>query len=110
MILVGLERLERRSRERFATSFATATSAQQAVLVETIAERGTGGNVSRDATFFARFRYLAVGAFYTTAAGIEDIGYIGNVPISGDYPGPSDEAMVHLSEVLRQLGLPPHSG
>lgn len=109
LILAGLERLERRSRERFATNFATATSAQQAVLAGTIADRGTSGRVTRDAAFFARFRYLAVGAFYTTTAGTEDIGYIGNAPISGDYPGPSEEAMAHLSEVLRQLDLPPQT-
>ncbi len=55
--------------------------------------------------FFERFRFLSVGAFYTTEAGIKDIGYIGNVPISGEYPGPSAEAMTHLAGVLEQLGL-----
>jgi hypothetical protein len=55
--------------------------------------------------FFQRFRYLAVGAYYTSEAGIADVGYIGNVPIAGSYPGPSDEAMAHLAAVLEQLGL-----
>jgi hypothetical protein len=55
--------------------------------------------------FFERFRFLSVGAFYTTEAGIEDIGYIGNVPISGEYPGPSTEAMTHLAGVLEQLDI-----
>lgn len=109
LILAGLERLERRSRERFAAGFSSATPAEQVVLVETIAKQDSSGNLSRDAAFFARFRFLAVGAFYTTAAGIEDIGYIGNLPISGNYPGPSDEAMAHLAGVLRQLGLPPQT-
>ena len=109
LILAGLERLERRSRDQFTANFWTATSAQQVSLVEAIADGGTGGSTSRDTAFFIRFRYLAVGAFYTTAVGIEDIGYTGNVPISGDYPGPSDEALAHLSGVLRQLGLQPLS-
>jgi hypothetical protein len=37
---------------------------------------------------------------------MEDVGYIGNVPISGEYPGPSKDAMTHLAGVLKQLGLP----
>ena len=105
LILDGLEWLEHQSRERFDTSFSTATSGQRASLVETIADEDPAGAAAHEAAFFTRFRYLAVGAFYTTAAGIEDIGYVGNVPIPGDYPGPSDEAMAHLAGVLRQLNL-----
>jgi hypothetical protein len=30
---------------------------------------------------------------------------MGNVPISGDYPGPSKEAKDHIDGVLEELGL-----
>ena len=33
------------------------------------------------------------------------MGYQGGVPINGDYPGPTPEAMAHLEGVLEDLGL-----
>ena len=48
---------------------------------------------------------MVVGAYYTTDPGSADLGYIGNVPIAGEYPGPSTEALEHLDRVLAQLGL-----
>jgi hypothetical protein len=102
LIVDGLERLEQQSRQRFDVSFAFASEPQKTELVDSIA----GGSGPEPAKFFSRFRYLTVGAFYTTEAGARDVGYIGNVPIAGEYPGPSDEAMAHLAGVLEQLGLP----
>jgi hypothetical protein len=107
ILLAGLEWLEQQSRERFGSNFAAAKEDQKTALLDTIAfpDKAAAG-LAGQAEFFRRFRYLAVGAFYTTEAGIEDVGYIGNVAISGEYPGPSDEAMAHLAGVLEQLGLP----
>lgn len=106
LIFSGLEWLEQQSRHRFAASFAAAENDQAVGLLDSIAHPGQSTAEALDLTeFFQRFRFLAVGAFYTTAAGIEDIGYIGNVPISGDYPGPSRAAMTHLAGVLEKLGL-----
>lgn len=102
LILGGLEWLERQSRERFGMPFASAGAAQSQ-LVDEIASSGTA--LAEQARFFDRFRYLAVGAYYTTEAGMNDVGYIGNVPVTGAYPGPSEEALAHLAGVLRQLGL-----
>lgn len=108
LILHGLEWLERRCRERFDSGFSGASTTEQASLVDTIARPNGGQQQQEDQIeFFTRFRYLAVGAFYTTQLGMADIGYIGNVPINGDYPGPNEAAMEHLSGVLRQLGLTP---
>lgn len=103
IILGGLEWLERQSRTRFNTSFASAAEADATALLDNIAYADSAA--ADLGNFFERFRYLAVGAFYTTEAGTDDIGYIGNVPIGGNYPGPSDEAMAHLAGVLEQLGL-----
>jgi hypothetical protein len=106
-ILPGLEWLERQSHDRFGFSFASATERQKTELVDAVAGSSTAGTEPADqAEFFGRFRYLTVGAFYTTEAGMKDVGYIGNVAISGEYPGPSEEAMAHLAGVLKQLGLP----
>lgn len=106
-ILEGLAWLDRQSRERYGVAFASVDDEEAAVLVDGLA----GGKVADvdpgAAAFFDRFRYLAVGAYYTTREGIADVGYIGNVPLAGAYPGPSAAAMEHLLGVLRQLGLPP---
>ena len=95
IVLEGLEQLERQSHERFGVSFRGATAVQREELVDAIA----------DGEFFARFRYLTVGAFYSTQVGVEDIGYDGNRPIVGEYPGPDEAAMAHLQGVLRTLDL-----
>jgi hypothetical protein len=54
--------------------------------------------------FFKRFRYLVIGAYYTTEAGFKDIGYIGNVARPSD-PGPSAEVKAALERAFQQLGL-----
>lgn len=105
LILNGLEWLERQSRERYGASFAAAEERERAALVDVIAGLGNVAPQPEQDSFFRRFRWLAVGAFYTTEAGIADVGYVGNVAISGDYPGPTEEAMMHLAGVLKQLGL-----
>ena len=105
-ILAGLEWLEQQSLRRYGRAFVSADGGQANELLDRIAHPGRA-MAEHDALvkFFERFRYLAVGAFYTTEVGIADIGYIGNVAISGEYPGPSDEAMTHLAGVLDELGL-----
>jgi hypothetical protein len=105
-ILAGLEWLDGESRERSGAGFAEASEARKTELLDLIAwpseaAPGFTGQIE----FFRRFRWLTVGAFYTTEAGIADAGYIGNTPITSAYPGPSDEAMTHLAGVLKHLNL-----
>jgi hypothetical protein len=47
------------------------------------------------AQFFAKFRDLTAGGFYTTPEGMKDIGYVGNVPIAV-FEGPSPAALKHI--------------
>jgi hypothetical protein len=106
LVLAGLEWLEQQSRERFGTGFATAENEQKSGLLDALASPDpTAAVPSEQVRFFERFRYLAVGAFYTTEPGMADAGYVGNMAINGDYPGPSKEALAHLAGVLEQLGL-----
>lgn len=106
-ILENLEWLEMQCRASFGSGFAQADASDQEALVAEIATAPPrDGKTDPRRQFFARVRYLAAGAFYTTQEGIADVGYIGNMPISGDYPGPSEAALEHLAGVLRQLDLP----
>ena len=107
LILEHLEWLERQCRSRYGGGFADTDPRELDELIAMVAGPDPADpQVRRQAECFARFRYVAVGAYYTTAEGIADIGYLGNVPVTGDYPGPSKAAMAHLFGVLRQLGLP----
>lgn len=106
LILDGLEWLEEESRRRFGDGFAAIGGVQQHALLDELAVPGDDPAVPPErVAFFRRFRYVSAGAYYTTAAGAADVGYIGNVPISGAYPGPSDAALEHLAKVLGELGL-----
>jgi Gluconate 2-dehydrogenase subunit 3 len=105
-ILAGLEWLERESRGRFDTGFSATTTEQSSELLDSLAfPVAATAELADQIEFFRRFRFLAVGAFYSTEAGMRDAGYVGNVAISGKYPGPSDAAMAHLAGVLERLGL-----
>ena len=59
----------------------------------------------RPAQFFARLRGLMLSGFYSLPEGIADIGYMGNNPSLGLYPGPTEEALAHLNASLAKLGL-----
>jgi hypothetical protein len=55
---------------------------------------------------FQRLRGLIVGGYCTTPEGKAAIGYLGNTPVIGEWPGPTDEAMAHLRALLKDLKLP----
>ena len=52
---------------------------------------------------------LMMAGFYSLPEGIADIGYMGNSPIAGPWPGPTPEALAHLNAGLVKLGLKPVS-
>jgi len=108
LILSGLLWLDAESRQRFGTDFAQSSDAQRRAIFDAIAFRkNIKPGYERPALFFARLRGLMLAGFYSLPEGIADIGYRGNNPILGPYPGPSDEAMAHLNASLVKLGLKP---
>jgi hypothetical protein len=107
VILAGLEWLDTESKRRFGTNFAGATDAQRSAIFDDIAWRGKiVANGGEGASYFSKLRQLVIAAFYTRPEGVADLGYQGNSPIAGDYPGPSQEALDHLRRKLKELGLP----
>jgi hypothetical protein len=98
LILEGLEWLEGESQRRFGGGFAELAAAQQTQICDEICfVPQAAPELQRPARFFARFRDLTAGGFYTTPEGMKDIGYTGNVAM-GVFPGPPPE-------VLQKLGL-----
>jgi len=98
VVLEGLAWLNQESKRRFGAEFAAVTDAQRTAIATDIAyEPHASAELKRPAQFFARFRNLVTGGFYTTPAGMRDIQYLGNVP-TAKFAGPPPE-------LIRQLGL-----
>lgn len=98
VILDGLAWIEAESQRRFSTGFTSAIRRQQTAICDDICDREAAKPELKDAAkFFARFRDLTSGGFYTTPEGMKDLGYIGNVPLA-TFDGPPPE-------LIKKLGL-----
>ncbi|HEX5687885.1 MAG TPA: gluconate 2-dehydrogenase subunit 3 family protein [Ideonella sp.] len=88
VILQGLAWLDAESQRRFGRRFDQASEAEQRAICDEIcwAEKAAPERAEA-ATFFARFRDLTAGGFYTTPAGTKDLGFVGNTP-SAEFAGP----------------------
>jgi hypothetical protein len=90
-IMEGFAWIEAESRRRFGSGFAESGGAQRLALCGEAAAGGPGSG------FFRRFRDLAASGYFTTPAGLRDIGYVGNVPLA-KFDGPP-------AELVQRLGL-----
>jgi gluconate 2-dehydrogenase subunit 3-like protein len=98
LILNGLTWLETESNHRFGVDFARLSPAQHKALCDDICfEQEAKAEFKTAAQFFARFRDLTAGGYYTTPEGMKDIGYIGNVPLP-TFEGPPED-------LIKRLGL-----
>ena len=99
-ILQGLAWLDTEAASRYAPthSFVALTPDQQTAICDDIcsAEKAQP-HFAKAAKFFARYRDLTAGGFYTTPQGRQDLQYVGNVPLT-HFDGPPPE-------VLKKVGL-----
>ncbi len=98
-VLEGLAWLNAEALQRFSKNeFSELTDAQKTAICDDICYVARAKqNFVRPAHFFAKFRNLTAGGFYTTPEGMKDLKYVGNVP-SVNFDGPPPE-------VLKQVGL-----
>jgi len=95
-ILKGLAWLDRESKKRFGKRFAGIADAQRVQICDDICYLPRARTSFQEAArFFARFRSIAVGAFYSTPEGMRDIQYVGNVPLA-KFDGPPPEVLAFL--------------
>jgi hypothetical protein len=94
----GLAWIDAEARRRFGDGFAKVDDARRRAIADDIRHvPDAKADLQEAARFFALYRNLTAGGYYTTPAGMKDIGYVGNVPtVTFDGPPP---------EVLRRLGL-----
>ena len=95
--------LDAEAERRWRHGFAEATDVERLQILDDIAGGGVAAT-DRPRAFLARLRLLVVGAYYTTQAGFDDIGYVGNTAID-HYPAPSEDEIAILEEELQKLGL-----
>jgi Gluconate 2-dehydrogenase subunit 3 len=98
-ILGGLDLIDRESKRLYWVGFLWLSEKRKRRVLDGIIAAGGNGR-----TFFARFRYLVVGAYFTSDAGFKAIGYLGNVPLRSYAPVPKDLEQT-IDEELRELGL-----
>jgi len=102
LLLEGLLWMDAEASRRFAKQFADLDeSSQRAICDDVCYEKQAQPQFAGAARFFARYRDLTAGGFYTSPEGRKDLGYIGNVALV-KFSGPPPE-------VLRKVGLIPSS-
>jgi hypothetical protein len=91
--------LDAEAARRFGKGFADLDITAQHGMCDDICDESRAASERRDAArFFALYRDLTAGAFYSSPAGRKDLSYIGNVPLARfDGPPPA---------LLETLGLP----
>jgi hypothetical protein len=93
IVLPGLAWLDDEARRRFGKAFATINDTQRSRIADDICSTAKAKPVFANAAkFFAKFRDLTAGGFYTTPVGMKEIGYVGNVPLER-FDGPPLEAL-----------------
>jgi hypothetical protein len=95
-ILDGLSWLDSESKKRFKKVFVDLSDDQRRQICDDISfEPKAKPAMKKAAQFFARFRDLTAGGFYTTPEGMKDIQYLGNVPLT-KFDGPPPEVLAYL--------------
>jgi len=108
LIVPGLAWIDAESMRRSGKVFAVATPADRAKICDDIAFKARiKPGFEKPATFFALFRRVTLRAYFSTAEGWEQMGYKGQTPSEGPYPGPTPEALAHLEKAIASLGLSP---
>ncbi len=98
MILAGIAWLDAESHRRYQGDFAGLAERPRTALLDDIChEPEAEPGFQTAAKFFARYRDLTAGGYFTTPVGMKDLGYVGNMPlVTFDGPPPA---------VLQKLGL-----
>jgi hypothetical protein len=88
LILDGLAWMDDEAGRRFAHGFAALKENQQRMICDDICSvKAAKPDFVAAARFFARYRDLTAGGYYSTASGRKDLQYIGNVPLTA-FEGP----------------------
>lgn len=95
-ILDGLAWINTESQRRFTKNFEELNERQVSAILDDICHQPDAKpEFAEPAKFFARYRDLTAGGFYTTPEGMRDVKYVGNVPLA-EFKGPPPEVLAKL--------------
>lgn len=104
-VLGGLAWLDAQSKVQYGRSFAAITPTQRAGLLDALSVADPIAKMAAPVAFMDTLRHLFVLGFYSLPEGKADMGFIGDQPTPGDYPGPTPEALAHFEQVVGKLGI-----
>jgi hypothetical protein len=93
MVLGGFAWLDDEGARRFGKLFSQLESGEQRMICDDICDTSRASAARSDAArFFALYRDLTAGGFYSAPAGRKDLNFIGNVPLA-KFDGPPPELL-----------------
>jgi hypothetical protein len=98
-ILAGLDLVDQESIRQFSRNFVRLSKKQKRSVIDVII--ASGGDALK---YFARFRYLVIGGYFTSEPGFKAIGYLGNTPLLRYAPVQKELERI-IDQELQQLGL-----
>lgn len=102
----GFAWMDAQAQRLFGVEWMGTTEAQAKQILDMMRDgEGKDGPLSRPSGMYLHLRKIIIGAYYTTPEGEADLGHIAAEPISGDYLGPTGEALLHIQEIIEDLGL-----
>jgi len=95
----GIAWINNRSHQLHGKGFVGIEPGHQTTILDGICDPAkTAPELAAGSRFFKKLRMLTLGAYYTHSSTWKSLGYVGNVPIAGPYPGVPDE-------IIKILGL-----
>jgi len=96
IVLQGLAWIDDESTRRFGKKFVELSAQEREAIADDICHApDTKPELKEGARFFAKFRDLTAGGFYSTPEGMKDVGYVGNTPLI-EFKGPPPEVLARL--------------
>ena len=104
-ILAGLGWLDAQASVLHGKPFAAITVQQRGAMLDVLSTAAPKASMTAPVAFMDTLRKLFVLGFYSLPEGKADMGYIGDTPSEGPYPGPSPEALAHFAKLIGAMGL-----
>lgn len=102
----GFAWMDAQAGRMFGTDWLGTTEVQAKQMLDMMRDgEGKDGPLSRPAGMYLHLRKIIIGAYYTTPEGEADLGHIAAEPMTGDYPGPTGEALEHIEGLIKELDL-----
>lgn len=95
VVLQGLAWLDQESQRRFKNNFSALIEKERVAICDDLSAAKPASQFEDAAKFFARYRALTAGGYYTTPVGMKDLRYVGNVAMT-TFDGPPPELMKKL--------------